>query len=63
MGTPLFISSANLEHLHCLPWCFREEDFENIKLENIESDEEFERASAAFDEYMEQMELIDDEDE
>lgn len=40
-----------------------EEDFDNIKLENIESDEEFERASAAFDEYMEQMELIDDEDE
>lgn len=38
-------------------------DFDNVKLENIESDEEFDSAKAAFEAYVEQMEILDDEDE
>ncbi|MGN0165834.1 MAG: DUF1292 domain-containing protein [Lachnospiraceae bacterium] len=40
-----------------------DEDFDNIKLENIESDEEFDSAAAAFEAYMEQMEILDEDDE
>lgn len=37
-------------------------DFDNIKLENIESDEEFDSAATAFEAYMEQVEIIDEDD-
>lgn len=39
-----------------------DDDFENIKLENIESDEEFDSAAEAFEAYMEQIEIIDEDD-
>ncbi len=40
----------------------KDDDFENITLENIEDDAEFEAASKAFDEYMETLELLDEEE-
>lgn len=40
-----------------------DEDFDNIKLENIESDEEFDSAAAAFEAYMEQIEILDEDEE
>lgn len=39
-----------------------DDDFDNIKLENIESDEEFDSAAEAFEAYMEQIEIIDEDD-
>lgn len=39
-----------------------EENFDDISLENIESDEEFDLAAEAFEAYMEQMEIIDEDD-
>ena len=39
-----------------------DEDFENIKLENIESDEEFELASKAYEEYMNTLEMLDEDE-
>ena len=39
-----------------------DDDFDNIKLENIESDEEFDSAAAAFEAYMEQIEIIDEDE-
>ncbi len=35
------------------------EDEDDIKLENIETDEEFDEVSAAFDQYMEDEEMLD----
>lgn len=40
-----------------------DEDFDNIRLENIDSDDEFDSAAAAFEAYMEQIEIIDEDDE
>lgn len=40
-----------------------DDDFDNIKLDVIEDDAEFEDASKAFDAYMESLELLDEEDE
>lgn len=40
-----------------------DDDFDNVKLENIESDEEFDSAAAAFEAYMEQIEILDEDDE
>lgn len=39
------------------------DDFDSIKLENIETDEEFDRAAEAFEAYMEQIEIIDEDEE
>lgn len=39
-----------------------DDDFDNIKLENIESDEEFDSAAEAFEAYMEQIEIVDEDD-
>ena len=38
------------------------EDFDNITLEDIESDEEFEKAAEAYEKYMDTLELLDDEE-
>lgn len=38
------------------------DDFENITLEDIESDEEFEKAAEAYEKYMDTLELLDDEE-
>ena len=38
-----------------------DDDFDNIKLENIESDEEFDSAAEAFEAYMEQIEIVDED--
>lgn len=40
-----------------------EENFEDITLENIESDEEFDLAAEAFEAYMEQMEILDEDED
>ncbi len=40
-----------------------DDDFDNIKLENIESDEEFDSAAEAFEAYMAQEEILDEEDD
>ena len=39
-----------------------DDDFENIKLENIESDAEFELASKAYEEYMNTLEMLNEEE-
>ncbi len=38
------------------------DDFEDITLEDIESDEEFEKAAEAYEKYMDTLELLDDEE-
>ncbi len=38
-----------------------DDDFDNITLESIESDEEFDKASEAFEDYMEKQAFLDEE--
>ena len=38
------------------------EDFDNITLEDIENDEEFEKAAEAYEKYMDTLELLDEEE-
>ncbi len=40
----------------------KNEDFDDITLENIEDDKEFEAVSKAFDEYMETLDFLDEEE-